>query len=144
MTYTERPGDLFTASPNSYLVHCISADFMMGAGIAKEFRNRGVKQYLESNYNMIWDGRGYTLFAPMTGFNGVFNLITKERYFLKPTYGSLKEALHDLKNQLPEGSNLAMPHIGCGLDKLSWLTVKEIICDIFADTNINITVYGGK
>ena len=41
MTYEERKCDLFSIDHNSYcLVHCISADFKLGAGIAKEFEKR--------------------------------------------------------------------------------------------------------
>ncbi len=35
---------------------------------------------------------------------------------------------------------LAMPKIGCGLDKLQWSKVREIICDVFKDVDIEILV----
>ena len=34
--------DLFTMPDDYALAHCISADFALGAGIAKKFRNGGV------------------------------------------------------------------------------------------------------
>lgn len=34
-----------------------------------------------------------------------------------------------------------MPMIGSGLDKLEWDLVSRIIDDVFAKTNINITIY---
>lgn len=34
-----------------------------------------------------------------------------------------------------------MPRIGCGLDKLEWNKVKEMIKEIFEDTDIVIEVY---
>jgi O-acetyl-ADP-ribose deacetylase (regulator of RNase III) len=38
-------------------------------------------------------------------------------------------------------TKLAMPRIGAGLDKLDWEQVKEVIEDVFEDTDIEITVY---
>ena len=35
---------------------------------------------------------------------------------------------------------LAMPKIGCGLDKLKWEDVSKIIKDVFSDTDIEIIV----
>lgn len=35
---------------------------------------------------------------------------------------------------------LAMPKIGCGLDRLQWGKVREIIKDVFNDVNIEILV----
>jgi hypothetical protein len=43
MTIREEQRDLFTVPTDYILVHCISADLAMGAGIAKEFTKRGVK-----------------------------------------------------------------------------------------------------
>ena len=38
MYYREEEKDIFTLSPNDYtFVHCISADFALGKGIALEF-----------------------------------------------------------------------------------------------------------
>jgi len=37
MIIKEEKRDLFTVSNDYALVHCISADFKLGAGIAKEF-----------------------------------------------------------------------------------------------------------
>lgn len=41
MTYKEEKRDLFRVDTDYYLAHCISADFALGAGIAKEF-NTGI------------------------------------------------------------------------------------------------------
>ena len=40
MEYKEIKGNLFDAPKDAYLVHCISADFALGAGIAVEFNKR--------------------------------------------------------------------------------------------------------
>ena len=36
---------------------------------------------------------------------------------------------------------LAMPRIGCGLDRLHWNDVAQLIQVIFADDDMNITIY---
>lgn len=145
-------GDLFTAPADCWLVHCISADFKMGAGIAKRFTEKGAKLALKTVYgNYKWRGTGDCLpIIGCCGHRGVLNLVTKERYYYKPTYNTLAEALQDLVDLsddpfiLPvvgEGKiKLAMPKIGCGLDKLEWPRVEKIIEDIF-DDRFEIYVY---
>ena len=36
---------------------------------------------------------------------------------------------------------VAMPRIGCGLDKLSWDRVSDMIQGVFRDLDMTITVY---
>ena len=36
---------------------------------------------------------------------------------------------------------VSMPKIGCGLDKLEWPKVRQILTDVFKDLNFKITVY---
>lgn len=143
MTFTEEKGDLFAEEiiENYALCHCISSDFALGAGIAKEFAKMGVKKALCEKFPKQWQDRGYCL---MTETNGVTvaNLVTKERYFHKPTLETLRQALENLRKQALEMklTRIAMPKIGCGLDKLEWTVVREIIRDVFADTDIEILV----
>lgn len=156
MEFKEIRGDLFSLPKEYILAHCISSDFALGAGIAKTFRDRyGIKETLklahgkdgsgEPHGAYSWHDKGYCLFVsseacPWT----VANLVTKGRYFQKPTYGTLKEALHDFKTGLlncyPNVKKVGMPLIGCGLDRLEWENVREIIKNQFADTDIEITV----
>ena len=42
-----------------------------------------------------------------------------------------------LKNNIKK---IAMPVIGCGLDRLNWNDVSEQIKNVFADTNVEILV----
>lgn len=72
----------------------------------------------------------------------MFNLITKERYFYKPTIITMKLALEKMKQICLESNikKIAMPIIGCGLDKLKWEDVSEQIKNIFFNTDIEILV----
>lgn len=143
MTFTEENGDLFADEILSdyALCHCISSDFALGAGIAKVFAKMGVKKALCENFPKQWQGRGYCLITEINGVT-VGNLVTKERYFHKPTLETLRQSLENLKTQaLALGlKRLAMPKIGCGLDKLDWADVQTVIKEVFNDTEIGILV----
>ena len=73
----------------------------------------------------------------------IYYLITKVKVTERPTYYNLKASLEDLKKHCVDNGvqTLAMPHLGCGLNRLVWGKVKTIICEVFANTKIHITVY---
>lgn len=147
MRLIEKQGDLFQL-PNDYiLMHCISADFAMGAGIATKFRDMGIKDFLKKalpNYEQEWDD-GTCLSTNIQ--RQVLNLVTKRHYWEKPTYNSLQAALYsayahiDGIAQCKKIVKIGMPRIGCGLDGLDWDKVRPMIIDIFDDLdNVEITV----
>ncbi|MFR0985255.1 MAG: hypothetical protein ACLSFZ_00615 [Frisingicoccus sp.] len=116
----------------------------MGKGSAVEFNKRfDMKHTLKEKYpaylkwylnhkiggDCIMEGR-------------VLNLITKERYYHKPTLATMKIALQKMKKICArEGINkIAMPTIGAGLDCLKWEDVVILIKEVFENTNIEILV----
>lgn len=138
MTITTEKRDLFTMPQGYYLAHCISADFALGAGIAKTF-------------DEVYDMR-FKLFKHYDGYvyrggdslliDNVFNLVTKAKGFQKPSYESLKESLEMMKEQIDflGVTKLAMPWIGCGLDRLNKDEVYDIICEVFEDMDVEIVI----
>ena len=38
-------------------------------------------------------------------------------------------------------TQLAIPRLGCGLDKLDWSRVKNILIDVFKTANVSINVF---
>ena len=72
----------------------------------------------------------------------VFNLVTKKRYWEKPTMENMKKALIILRRQCEKYDikKLAMPKIGCGLDGLYWNVVSHLIQEVFYDSDIEIMV----
>lgn len=150
MIYKEEKRDLFSLPREYMLVHCISADYALGAGVAKVFRDRyKVKETLMLlNNRNVWYNTGSCQVVSVMNENGesifVANLVTKCRYYHKPTYDTLQEALCDLKQQLtlnyPDIQKIGMPLIGCGLDKLKWDKVSEIIQQEFDATTLEIIV----
>jgi O-acetyl-ADP-ribose deacetylase (regulator of RNase III) len=145
MTYREEKRDLFSVPDDYYLAQCISADFGMGMGIAVEFNKRfDMKSKLVSRYTdwlRYWDmteeQQGTCLLE-----GRVFNLITKRNYWQKPTYITMTGALQAMAI-LAKNNNvkkIAMPKIGCGLDRLKWNTVSILIQAAFADMDIETLV----
>ena len=138
MTITTEKRDLFTMPQGYYLAHCISADFALGAGIAKTFDSvYNMRFKLFKNYpNYIYKGGDAVLIG------NAFNLVTKQKYWHKPTYESLREALEMMREQLEflDATKLAMPKIAAGLDRLEWSRVYEIICEVFEYMDIEIVI----
>lgn len=131
--------DLFTVPHGFYLAHCISGDFALGAGIAKTFdevynmRYKLFDFYGDYNFN----GYGKALLV-----DNVFNLVTKDKCYHKPTYDTVRQALEDMKEQCKylHINKLAMPKIASGLDRLEWDQVYEIINEVFDDTDMFIMI----
>ncbi|MCP3662343.1 MAG: hypothetical protein GY696_07580 [Gammaproteobacteria bacterium] len=73
----------------------------------------------------------------------IYYLITKELYWHKPTYDSMRSSLNAMKGHCLQHKvcQVSMPKIGCGLDGLKWENVREILHEVFSDTEIHITVY---
>lgn len=143
MQYKEEVRDLFSVSDDYYLTHCISADFGMGKGIVVEFNKRfDMKRKLQSKYPNFVNDYHHNKWGGMALIEGrVINLITKERYWEKPTYETMREALNIARLRLPSDcKKIAMPTIGAGLDRLNFDKVSEIIKDVFNDTDIEILV----
>lgn len=140
MILTYRKGDLFQMPREYCLAHCISADFALGAGIAKQFdRVYNMKFKLNNRY-------GNTPLKERVGqaylVDNVFNLVTKEMYYQKPTYEMLGNCLLDMKNKVIQHDihKIAIPKIGCGLDRLEWFAVEHIIKNVFANLDVEIVV----
>ena len=103
------------------------------------------RYYLDQRFGSLWH------FLPVA-------VVTKKKYYEKPTLETMKLGLEGLKQHLDnlfwlnEGSDgwyagvhLVMPTIGCGLDSLDWADVSRLIHDIFGcywntDDTVKITV----
>lgn len=135
MRYTEIQQDLFKMPENYALAHCISADYALGAGIAVQFDKRfNMRKRLKSV--------GSKTFPDCIHIDQVYNLVTKRFCWQKPTYDTLRAALEQMRDMAVADKDkyLAMPQIGCGLDKLNWESVRAIIKQVFSSTDINIVV----
>lgn len=132
----------------------------MGKGIAVEFKRRFssvaalkaqdkqigevASLHLTANQQASF-ASDIKLAAPTSGFQdrSIYYMITKQKYFHKPTLDDFTLSLKALRDAAVADNvtALAMPKIGCGLDKLDWNVVKGLIAELFAGTNIEISVY---
>lgn len=142
MFYHEKEMDLLSVPQGYWIAHCVSADFALGAGIAKQIDIAfGMRQML---FRLCGEhGWFFSRYGPScVPCANVFNLVTKQHYWDKPTIKTLEQALTSMKMQVVETgvTKIAMPMIGCGLDRLDWNDVKPLIKKTFEDIDIEILV----
>ena len=138
MIYKEEVRDLFTVPQGYMLAQCISADLAMAAGIAVKFNEiYNMKNKIKKRYDDFELEIGMALCI-----DNVYNLITKKYGFDIPEYNDLKNCLNDMKDDMEYygRTKLAIPKISCGLDKLEWEKVKELIIQVFRNTDIEVLV----
>ena len=132
----EERGDLFEVGPEWALCHCVSKDLDMGAGIAVEFKKRfgGVQELRGQGV----DVGGVGVLEKKGRY--VYYLVTKNRHGGKPTYERLRASLCAMRDHVvaEKVRNLAMPHLGCGLDRLSWERVSALILEVFDDVELEL------
>ena len=135
-------GDLFRGQ-TAIFGHCVSYDLAMSAGIATQF----VQLYpelenLRPHYQNLKAGSLIAHFLSQNG-NWIYNLVTKNKHYDKPTYYNLRKSLCRMKSHmLTYGiKEINLPQIGCGLDKLEWARVFNIILCLFANTDILVNIF---
>lgn len=150
MKIIEVKGDLFKEpfeKDSDIYVHCISQDFAMGAGIAKTFSQK-FPQFIENRKEMM---REYNhknpykrIYVAICNGTKIVNLVTKAKYWMKPTMTSLELSLWNLRKFVednPDVKRVLMPRIGSGLDRLKWEEVKTVILENLEDLDIEVKVF---
>lgn len=138
-TIIERQGNLFEAPKPIPLVHCVAADLNMHKGIAASFK----RKFGQADH-LINQKREVGSFATLhTQGRLLIYLITKQASHHKPYACDLKASLINLRSfcKYYHIHKIAMPRIGCGLDKMYWPFVKSMLEDTFKKTSIQIIVY---
>ncbi|XP_076272304.1 uncharacterized protein LOC143203879 isoform X1 [Rhynchophorus ferrugineus] len=136
----EIEGDLFQQPADNSLAHCVAADLRMGSGIAV-----GFKQQFK-NLDTLLDQRvkqgGVAILPDEKNKRYIYYLVTKKESTGKPTYNSLWKSLWKMREHivLNQVKKLALPRIGCGLDRLEWDVVKNMLEYLFKDGSTEITV----
>lgn len=159
--YNERNGNLFDEviidknNPKIIFMQCGSNDLALGAGIARSFnayyntRNllKELKKQIEDD-NPNDNGIGNVYYT-----SPVLTLITKERFYHKPTLDTLSSCLEiipdTIKNMIDSYETeckleeIRCPMLGCGLDKLKWSDVRPLLIKLakeLEELGINLTV----
>jgi len=129
-------GSVFEADNSFVLVHCIAKDAIMGAGIAKIFKDKypQMQEYIRNNNPNV---------GSVVYYKGIYNLITKNRSWDKPTKYNLQRSLISMKHDMKRRGidRLAMPKIGSGLDQLNWSDTQRFIEYLFKNDDVIIDVY---
>ena len=133
-------GNVFD-SPCSYsLCHCISSDGHMRKGIAVQF---------VSNFPPICALRGSRLSvgtAVPVFCQGrfIYNLVTKRRFWMKPSLSSLFSSLRSMLHHAERNgvTDISLPKIGSGCDKLVFESdVLPQLKLLFSNSHINIHIF---
>nr|WPR17978.1 MAG: RNA-dependent RNA polymerase [Crogonang virus 134] len=132
-------GNVFDAPDTVSLVHCVAQDMKMSAGIAVEFKKRfkGIEDLRALNTEL----GSVAVLAVNNRY--IYNLVTKRVSSHKPTIETLKSSLKKMADHVKEHqvTQLAMPMIASGLDKLDWDAVLEVIKETFYHVDVDITIY---
>lgn len=138
-TFRKVNGDLFAAPKEYSLAHCVAVDLCMGAGIAIRFRNFfGRVSQLKAQepetggLAVLKDGKRF-----------VYYLVTKRFSTQKPKYADLLRSLLAMRKHMKANGvkRLAIPKIGCGLDRLEWPRVYDLLYSVFNTDDIEIVLY---
>ena len=135
-------GDLFRDKTAKF-GHWVSSDLAMSAGIATQFvRLHPELAKLGPNYRTLKAAFLIAHFSSQNG-NWIYNLVTKNSHYDKPTYYNLRKSLCRMKSHMLtyEIKEINLPQIGCGLDKLEWARVFSIILCLFANTGIRVNIF---
>jgi len=138
--FVDKKQSLFSVDLSKYaLGHCISKDAVMGAGIARTF---SLKYPDNTAFCRTHKPDVGTALCYQNNEVIIYNLSTKLRARDKPTYTSLGRSLVSLRGQMQSKGqlHLAIPRIGCGLDRLYWGNVQAILYAVFKDTDIEVLV----
>ena len=136
--YQEVIGNVFDSKDS--IAHCVSADFKMSAGIKRHFKRKFPTKYtsnLDHSYTPFWPQ-----WLPETR-RYLYLLITKQKYFNKPTSSTLRASLERMRTHAESNSisRISMPCIGTGLDQLDWDKVKLLIQETFCTSPVQVVVY---
>lgn len=131
------------------IVHCVSSDFEMGVGVAKILAdmNTDLRPSLRKQHPLCAEHEFRPFMATWcTDDRCIYNLVTKYRYFNKPTLHTLRLAIIslgsslDIKHKDADIIRISMPKIASGYDKVKWSNTEKLLIELLPDKVI-ITVY---
>ena len=131
-------GDIFDSVHSK--AHCVSADLNMSKGVARGFRLK--YQHLSTLFNQNCIVGDVAILTPkQTGHEEeyIFYMVTKVRYFEKPTLETMEMAIDRVIRDVTalRVKTLSIPMIGAGLDKLKWSDVYNLLARRLARIPIN-------
>jgi O-acetyl-ADP-ribose deacetylase (regulator of RNase III) len=138
------PGSDLFASPAHTLVNPVNTVGVMGAGLARVFRDRYPEMFREYQARcrdgslrigtlMLWQGPD----------RWVLNLPTKTSWKLPSTLAHIEAGLRRFRAdyQALQIESVAFPALGCGCGSLGWSDVHPLLARHLGDLSIPIDVY---
>ena len=128
-------GNIFDSDVEA-LVNPVNCVGVMGAGLAKQF-----KQKYWKNYTMYSDAckvnlvkTGHVLVCQINLYDNpkyIINFPTKDHWKAGSEMEYISSGLDDLANKIKVYSikSIAIPPLGCGLGGLDWIKVKDLISE---------------
>lgn len=144
-------GNILESDAN-IICHQVNCQGVMGAGLALQIRKRYPSAFEEYRGTCTkaagnrQDLMGTIQLSPVGQRKLIahcFGQFGYGRYGCHTDYDALREAMTRVCAFAKETSmSIAIPYgIGCGLAGGNWLTVKRILSEVFADSNVDVTIY---
>jgi O-acetyl-ADP-ribose deacetylase (regulator of RNase III) len=126
---TYKKGDLLAVT-TGVIIHGCNAQGVMGAGVAKQIRDKypqAYKAYLEGHYTL-----GTVSLAMIYPKLIIANAITQKYYgnqinVVYVDYGAVDKCFKELTNVFAEDIPFHIPRIGAGLAQGDWNVIEDII-----------------
>ncbi|KAK3918278.1 Gag-Pol polyprotein [Frankliniella fusca] len=133
-------GSILESPEDLPIVHAVSHDGKFGKGLARQ---------LEQEFQLRDDflkekDRGFPGYVALQRGNRIIvNLITKSRYFHKPTSTDIEQAFLLLRDWLEANhiSEWCLPELGCGLDQLESSLLLQMLVKVFGHTDMTLVMY---
>ncbi|KAL4083611.1 hypothetical protein QTP88_028927 [Uroleucon formosanum] len=135
---SEVSGNIFEMDPSISLACCVSADFEMTHGVAVQMRRKfGNLTQLRRLQKKVTEVASLEI----TDRN-IFYLITKEKFWQKPTCEDIFQSLQNLKKICQERkvTRLACPRLAIDRDGIKWETVRSMLYYTFRNSEIEIKI----
>lgn len=137
MEFIEEVRDILNVDRNYFICHAISGDLNMTTGLANVINNTyKLKDGLQLKYgNYLNVGESYIV-------GNIISLVVKDISTNSVAMDNISDALVDLQAQLEsEGIRyITFPKICCGNMGMKWQSVKQVIKDIFRDSDVTILI----
>ncbi len=144
-------GDILNSNAD-IICHQVNCQGIMGAGLAKQIRNKYPNVYNDykeyCNSNTPEEILGTMLPSRYNDINSIVNIFGQLNYGrneVKTNYDAVKKALLELKRVLEDlhwqypNCKIAFPYgMGCGLGGGNWDIVYKIIEEVFEDYDVSI------
>ncbi|KAL8025996.1 hypothetical protein ABFX02_O011600 [Erythranthe guttata] len=134
MNIIEHRGDVFQSPAGMPIAHAVSKRLRMGAGFALNMRSQDIA-CLKRQHKVV----GEVAIGHQDG-RRVFNLITKELYFQKPTLDNIRRTFVELKRVCISLNvkELCAPALCSGLDRQPWPAIRSMLQSTFQDILIYV------